>query len=147
MGRKHFREERIAFALRQAESGTSVPEVIQKLGFSEQTFYRWKKKCGGLRIDQAKRLKELEKETPRRRSRSRPARRMPGPEPATSGRDRPINPAPLRFLPSAAFLPAPTPGAPAVVAANARRHPLTLEQIAQPSPDVFAGQLSGRVDR
>ena len=43
MGKKHFTEEQIAFALRQAESGTSVAEVIRKLGISEQTFYRWKK--------------------------------------------------------------------------------------------------------
>ena len=42
MGKKHFPEEQIAFALRQAESGTSVAEVIRKLGISEQTFYRCK---------------------------------------------------------------------------------------------------------
>lgn len=41
MGKKHFSEEQIAFALRQAESGTSVAEIIRKLGISEQTFYRW----------------------------------------------------------------------------------------------------------
>jgi putative transposase len=41
MGKKHFTGEQIAFALRQAESGTSVAEVIRKLGISEQTFYRW----------------------------------------------------------------------------------------------------------
>lgn len=40
MGKKHFTEEQIAFALRQAESGTSVAEIIRKLGISEQTFYR-----------------------------------------------------------------------------------------------------------
>jgi len=38
MGKKHFTEEQIAFALRQAESGTSVAEIIRKLGISEQTF-------------------------------------------------------------------------------------------------------------
>ena len=48
MGKKHFSEEQIAFALRQAESGTSVAEVIRKLGISEQTFYRWKKRFAGL---------------------------------------------------------------------------------------------------
>ena len=42
MGKKHFTEEQSAFALRQAESGTSVAEIIRKLGISEQTFYRWK---------------------------------------------------------------------------------------------------------
>ena len=40
MGKKHFTEEQIAFALRQAEWGTSVAEVIRKLGIGEQTFYR-----------------------------------------------------------------------------------------------------------
>ncbi len=40
MGKKHFTEEQIAFALRQAESGTSVAEIIRKLGISEQTFSR-----------------------------------------------------------------------------------------------------------
>ena len=47
MGKKHFSEEQIAFALRQAESGTSVAEVIRKLGISEQTFYRWNKRFTG----------------------------------------------------------------------------------------------------
>jgi putative transposase len=40
-GKKQFSEEQIAFALRHAESGTSVAEIIRKLGISEQTFYRW----------------------------------------------------------------------------------------------------------
>ena len=39
MGKKHFTEEQIAFALRQAESGTSVAEIIRKLGIIEQTLY------------------------------------------------------------------------------------------------------------
>ncbi len=42
MEKKYFSEEQIAFVLRQAESGTSVAEIIRKLGISEQTFYRWK---------------------------------------------------------------------------------------------------------
>jgi len=50
VGKKHFMEEQIAFALRQAESGTSLAEVIQKLGTVEQTFYRWKKRFAGLGI-------------------------------------------------------------------------------------------------
>lgn len=41
MKRKRFTEEQIAFALRQAEAGTPVTEVIRKIGVSEQTFYRW----------------------------------------------------------------------------------------------------------
>ena len=44
MGKKNFSEEQIAFALIQSESGTSVAEIIQKLGISEQAFYRWKKR-------------------------------------------------------------------------------------------------------
>jgi transposase len=50
MGKKHFTEEQIAFALRQAESGTSVAEIIRKLGISEQTFYRWKKRFRKSRV-------------------------------------------------------------------------------------------------
>ena len=46
MKKGRFSEEQIAFALRQAETGTAVAEVIRKLGISEQTFYRWKKQYG-----------------------------------------------------------------------------------------------------
>ena len=42
--------------------GKTVAESVKKIGVTEQTYYRWKKKFGGLRVDQAKRLKELEKE-------------------------------------------------------------------------------------
>ena len=42
--------------------GKTVAESMKKIGVTEQTYYRWKKKFGGLRVDQAKRLKELEKE-------------------------------------------------------------------------------------
>jgi transposase-like protein len=56
MGKKHFTEEQIAFALRQAESGTSVAEIIRKLGISEQTFYRWKKRFAGLSTSTLNRL-------------------------------------------------------------------------------------------
>ena len=57
-----FTEEQIAFALKQAETGTSVQEVIRKLGISEQTFYNWKKKYGGLGPSELRRLKQLEEE-------------------------------------------------------------------------------------
>ena len=60
--KKHFSEEQVAFALRQAETGISVQEVIRKMGISEQTFYRWKKKYGGLGISELQRLKQLEEE-------------------------------------------------------------------------------------
>ena len=46
MKRKRFTEEQIAFALRQAESGTSVEEIFRKMSVSEPTFYRWKKLYG-----------------------------------------------------------------------------------------------------
>lgn len=62
MGKKHFTEEQIAFALRQAESGTPVAEIIRKLGISEQTFYRWKKRFAGLGIAELRRLWTLEEE-------------------------------------------------------------------------------------
>ena len=42
-----------------------MPEVVRKLGFTEQTYYRWEREYGGLRRDQAKRLKDLEKENTR----------------------------------------------------------------------------------
>jgi putative transposase len=62
MKKSKFTEEQIAFALRQAETGTSVKEVIRKMGISEQTFYNWKKKYGGLGVSELRRLKQLEEE-------------------------------------------------------------------------------------
>ena len=62
MGKKHFSEEQIAFALRQADSGTAVAEIVRKLGISEQTFYRWKKKFAGLGIAELRKLRTLEEE-------------------------------------------------------------------------------------
>ena len=53
-----FTEEQIAFALKQAETGTPVKEVIRKMGISEQTFYRWKKKYnGGMMPSDVRKLK------------------------------------------------------------------------------------------
>ncbi len=61
--------EQIIPKLREVEvelgRGKTVAEAVKKIGVTEQTYYRWKKKFGGLRIDQAKRLKELEKENSR----------------------------------------------------------------------------------
>jgi putative transposase len=57
-----FTEEQIAFALRQAEMGTRVAEVCRKLGIAEQTFFRWKKKYGGLGVVELRRLRQLEEE-------------------------------------------------------------------------------------
>jgi len=62
MKKKRFTEEQIAFALRQAESGTPVGEICRKMGTSEVTFYRWKKKYGGLGVAEVRRLKVLEEE-------------------------------------------------------------------------------------
>jgi len=52
-----FTEEQIAFALKQAETGTPVKEVIRKMGITEQTFYRWKKKYGGMMPSELRRLR------------------------------------------------------------------------------------------
>ncbi|KMN51723.1 transposase [Chromobacterium violaceum] len=60
-----FTEEQITFALRQAESGTTVAEVCRKMGVSEATFYNWKKKYGGLGVSELRRLKQLEEENAR----------------------------------------------------------------------------------
>ena len=62
MKKSRFTEEQIAFTLRQAESGTAIQEITRKLGISEQTFYRWKKKYAGLGVAELRRLKHLEEE-------------------------------------------------------------------------------------
>ena len=65
MRKTKFTEEQIAFALKQAETGTPVKEVIRKMGITEQTYYRWKKKYGGLGSFELRRLKQLEEENRR----------------------------------------------------------------------------------
>jgi putative transposase len=55
-------EEQVAYALRQAEAGTPVVEVCRKLGVSEQTFYRWKRKFAGMGVTELRRLRQLEEE-------------------------------------------------------------------------------------
>ena len=62
MKKSRFTEQQIAFALKQAESGVPVEEVCRKLGISQQTFYRWKKRFGGLDVSEVRRLKLLEEE-------------------------------------------------------------------------------------
>jgi putative transposase len=73
---KKFTAEQIIGKLREAEvglaQGKTVPEVVRKLGVTEQTYYRWKREYGGLRTDQAKRLKDLEKENARQLGRAWP---------------------------------------------------------------------------
>ncbi len=69
MVRKNFTPEQIINKLREAEvhinQGVSISEASRKIGVTEQTYYRWRKEYGGLRIEQAKRLKNLEKENAR----------------------------------------------------------------------------------
>lgn len=65
MKQNKFTDSQIAFILRQAEEGTSVAEVCRKAGISEQTYYRWRKKYGGLMPSEMKRLKQLEEENKR----------------------------------------------------------------------------------
>ena len=66
MVKKAFKTEQIINKLREAEvllsQGATVGAVSRKLGVTEQTYYRWRKEYGGMRVEQAKRLKELEKE-------------------------------------------------------------------------------------
>ena len=69
MKKKGFSAEQIIVKLREAEvllsQGSTVGEVSRKLGVTEQTYYRWRREYGGMRVDQARRLKELEKENGR----------------------------------------------------------------------------------
>ena len=69
MPRKRYTSEQIISKLREAEvelsRGKKVPQVCRQLGVTEQTYYRWRKEYGGLRVDQAKRLRELERENAR----------------------------------------------------------------------------------
>ena len=65
MKKSRYTEEQIAFSLRQVEGGTSVRELVRKMGITEQTFYRWKKKYGGMGVTEVRRLKQLEDENRR----------------------------------------------------------------------------------
>ncbi len=69
MGRKHFKPEQIIKKLREAEvlfsTGELVEQVCRKLGISDVTYYRWRKEYSGMKVEQAKRLKQLEQENSR----------------------------------------------------------------------------------
>jgi transposase-like protein len=69
--KKTYKPEEVITKLREAElrlsQGATVAEVIRMLGISEVTYYRWRKEFGGMQVDEAKRLKELEKENARLR--------------------------------------------------------------------------------
>ncbi len=67
MKKTRYTEEQIAFALKQAETGTRVEEVCRKMGISEATFYNWKKKFGGMGVTELRRLRQLEDENQRLR--------------------------------------------------------------------------------
>ena len=62
MKKKRYTEEQIAYALQQVEAGVAVAEVTRKLGISEQTFYRWRKRYGGLGVSELRQLKQLTEE-------------------------------------------------------------------------------------
>ena len=65
MRRSKFSEQQIAFILRQAEEGVPIGKVCRKVGISEQTYYRWRKRYGGMMPSEMKRLKQLEEENMR----------------------------------------------------------------------------------
>ena len=71
MARKRYTTEEIIRKLREADvligQGQTVADVIRHLGVSDVTYYRWRKEYGGLRVGQAKRMKEIEKENARLR--------------------------------------------------------------------------------
>ena len=69
MAKKRFTAEQIVLILREAEiqlsKGLDLAQACRNLGFSTHSYYRWRKEYGGMKIDQAKRLKELEQENSR----------------------------------------------------------------------------------
>ena len=71
MPQKRFTPEQIVAKLREAEvlqaKGQSISEICRGLSITEQTYYRWRKEYGGLRVDQAKRFKQMEQENTRLR--------------------------------------------------------------------------------
>ena len=65
MRKSKYTDEQVAMALRQAEAGTPVAEICRKLGITETTFYRWKKKFEGLGVPELRELRQLREENRR----------------------------------------------------------------------------------
>ena len=69
MSRKRFKPEEIVNKLREADvllsQGKSIAQACKQIGVTDQTYYRWRREYGGMKADQAKRLKELERENTR----------------------------------------------------------------------------------
>ena len=63
--KKSFTQEQIVATLHSVENGTSVADALRKIGVTEQTFYRWKRKYAGLGVSEVRRLKQLEDENKR----------------------------------------------------------------------------------
>lgn len=66
--KKSFTNEQIIATLRLVETGTSVADACRKIGITEQTFYRWKRKCAGMGVAELHRLRQLEDENKRLKS-------------------------------------------------------------------------------
>ena len=62
MKKSRFTEQQIVYAIKQVEAGVPITELCRKYGISQQTFYRWRRKYGGLAPSELQRLKELERE-------------------------------------------------------------------------------------
>ena len=62
MKKSKFTEAQIVFAIKQSETGVTIPEICRKMGISDATFYNWKKKYGGLGLSELRQLRQLQEE-------------------------------------------------------------------------------------
>ena len=65
MKKSRYKEEQIIAVLKEVDAGAKLQDVVRRLGISEQTYYRWKAKYGGMEVNDAKKLKALEDENRR----------------------------------------------------------------------------------